>query len=191
MLNFIFVWQGLKGNNCEQFYERPDTLVLVYYECIYIQRAKSIFIFLKSCLTGVATQSGHAIFWTWPSLHSRKNQKLEALFIYVANLFILVEYHSEKQNPVFLFSCITSMQSICLKKNHSHTLKRRESDVWRQFWLRETLNIKDCIFESLWTSVPCKTVQICKERKTLKSDDCSQVSRNCEWLRYLINHLQS
>lgn len=182
MLNFIFVWQGLKGNNYEQFYERPDTLVLVYYECIYIQRAKSIFIFLKSCLTGVATQSGHAIFWTWPSLHSRKNQKLEALFIYVANLFILVEYHSEKQNPVFLFSCITSMQSICLKKNHSHTLKRRESDVWRQFWLRETLNIKDCIFESLWISVPCKTVQICKERKTLKSDDCSQVSRNCEWL---------
>lgn len=129
MLNFIFVWQGLKGNNYEQFYERPDTLVLVYYECIYIQRAKSIFIFLKSCLTGVATQSGHAIFWTWPSLHSRKNQKLEALFIYVANLFILVEYHSEKQNPVFLFSCITSMQSICLKKNHLHTLKRRESDV--------------------------------------------------------------
>lgn len=191
MLNFIFVWQGLKGNNYEQFYERPDTLVLVYYECIYIQRAKSIFIFLKSCLTGVATQSGHAIFWTWPSLHSRKNQKLEALFIYVANLFILVEYHSEKQNPVFLFSCITSMQSICLKKNHSHTLKRRESDVWRQFWLRETLNIKDCIFESLWTSVPCKTVQICKERKTLKSDDCSQVSQNCEWLRDLINHLQS
>lgn len=100
MLNFIFVWQGLKGNNYEQFYERPDTLVLVYYECIYIQRAKSIFIFLKSCLTGVVTQSGHAIFWTWPSLHSRKNQKLEALFIYEANLFILVEYHS------FLYSCI-------------------------------------------------------------------------------------
>lgn len=59
----------------------------------------------------------------------KKEPETRSTFIYVANLFILVEYHSEKQNPVFLFSCITSMQSICLKKNHSHTLKRRESDV--------------------------------------------------------------